>query len=171
MAYNSQLFIILATLALVAPSILATEFIVGDDKGWTINFDYQAWAQGKQFYVGDKLVFNDPKGAHNVFKVNGTGFQQCAAPLDSVPLTSGNDVISLATPGRKWYICGVAKHCALGDHKLLITVLPSSFAPSPSLTASSPSTSIPYTSAASASLGTKYGWMMAVVGILGMLMA
>lgn len=55
MAYNSQLFIILATLALVAPSILATEFIVGDDKGWTINFDYQAWAQGKQFYVGDKL--------------------------------------------------------------------------------------------------------------------
>lgn len=55
MAYNSQLFIILATLALVTPSILATEFIVGDDKGWTINFDYQAWAQGKQFYVGDKL--------------------------------------------------------------------------------------------------------------------
>lgn len=56
MAYNSQLFIILATLALVTPSILATEFIVGDDKGWTINLiDYQAWAQGKQFYVGDKL--------------------------------------------------------------------------------------------------------------------
>ncbi|XP_008238714.1 PREDICTED: mavicyanin-like [Prunus mume] len=171
MAYNSQLFIILATLALVSPCMLATEFIVGDDKGWTINFDYQAWAQGKQFYVGDKLVFNYPKGAHNVFKVNGTGFQQCAAPLDSVPLTSGNDVISLATPGRKWYICGVAKHCAVGNQKLLITVLPSSLAPSPSLTASSPSTSIPYTSAASESLGTKYWWMMAVVGILGMLMA
>lgn len=106
-----------------------------------------------------------------MFKVNGTGFQQCAAPLDSVPLTSGNDVISLATTGRKWYICGVAKHCAVGNQKLLITVLPSSLAPSPSLTASSPSTSIPYTSAASTSLGTKYGWMMAVVGILGMLMA
>lgn len=55
MAYNSQLFIVLATLALVSPCILATEFVVGDDKGWTINFDYQAWAQGKQFYVGDKL--------------------------------------------------------------------------------------------------------------------
>ncbi|KAL6280202.1 hypothetical protein ACE6H2_017083 [Prunus campanulata] len=173
MASKSQLLIIiLVLLAIVAPSVLATDFVVGDDKGWTINFDYQTWAQGKQFYVGDNLVFNYPKGAHNVFKVNGTGFQQCAAPLDSVPLTSGKDVISLATPGRKWYICGVAKHCELGGQKLLITVLPSSFAPSPSLPASSPSTSIPYTSAATTtSAGTKYGWMMAVVGFLGMLMA
>lgn len=30
-------------------------FVVGDDKGWTLNFDYQAWAKGKQFFVGDKL--------------------------------------------------------------------------------------------------------------------
>ncbi|CAN6723357.1 unnamed protein product [Malus baccata var. baccata] len=98
---TSQLFLILAILALFAPSILATDYVVGNDKGWTINFDYQAWAQGKTFYVGDNLVFNYPKGAHNVFKVNGTGFQECSAPLDSVPLTSGKDVINLATPGRK----------------------------------------------------------------------
>jgi hypothetical protein len=31
------------------------EFMVGDDKGWTVNFDYQAWAKGKEFHVGDKL--------------------------------------------------------------------------------------------------------------------
>ncbi|BBH03244.1 uclacyanin 1 [Prunus dulcis] len=123
---SSNLYIILATLAVFAPSVLATDYVVGDDKGWTINFDYQAWAQGKSFYVGDNLVFNYPKGAHTVLKVNGTGFQQCAAPLDSVPLTSGKDVINLATPGRKWYICGVAQHCELGNQKLLITVLPSS---------------------------------------------
>ena len=24
-------------------------------QGWTINFDYQAWAQGKEFHVGDTL--------------------------------------------------------------------------------------------------------------------
>ncbi|KAK4851479.1 hypothetical protein QYF36_015550 [Acer negundo] len=51
----------------------AKEFVVGDRKGWTINFDYQAWAEGKDFRVGDKL---------------------------------GSDEIVLATPGRKWYICG-----------------------------------------------------------------
>ena len=35
--------------------ISAKDFMVGDNKGWTINFDYQAWAQDKEFYVGDKL--------------------------------------------------------------------------------------------------------------------
>lgn len=82
---------------------------------------------------------------HNVLKVNGTGFKQCAAPAGTVPLTSGNDVITLATPGRKWYICGAPNHCAVGGQKLAITVMPSSFAPSASpvsaisVTAPSPS--------------------------------
>ncbi|XP_024171579.2 blue copper protein 1b [Rosa chinensis] len=135
---SSQLFVILAILAIFAPSILATDYVVGDEKGWTTNFDYQAWAQGKMFVVGDNLVFNYPKGVHNVYKVNGTGFQQCAAPVGAAPLTSGNDVINLATPGRKWYICGVAKHCADGGQKLVITVMPST-APSPSPVAPGPS--------------------------------
>lgn len=52
---SSQLFIVLAILAIVSPTISATDYIVGDDKGWTINVDYQAWAQGKLFYVGDNL--------------------------------------------------------------------------------------------------------------------
>lgn len=41
--------------AVLATSISATEFIVGDDHGWTLNFDYQAWAKGKNFMVGDKI--------------------------------------------------------------------------------------------------------------------
>ncbi|KAL6174588.1 hypothetical protein ACLB2K_051234 [Fragaria x ananassa] len=129
---SSQHFIILAILAIVAPSILATDYVVGDDRGWTTNFDYQAWARGKMFVVGDNLVFHYAAGVHNVLKVNGTGFQQCAAPAGTAPLTSGHDVINLATPGRKWYICGAPNHCAAGGQKLVITVMPSSFAPSPS---------------------------------------
>ncbi|XP_062025428.1 blue copper protein 1b-like [Rosa rugosa] len=163
MASISQLFVIVAMLAIFTPTIFATDFIVGDDKGWTINVDYQAWAQGKQFYVGDNLVFNYPVGVHNVLKVNGTGFQECAAPAGTVALTGGKDVINLATPGRKWYICGVSKHCEVGPQKLFITVTPASFAPSPS----------PTTSAASIrGNGARYGWIIVTVGtILGMLMA
>jgi hypothetical protein len=52
---STQSFFILAIVAILVPSILATDFVVGDDKGWTINFDYQAWAQGKEFHVGDTL--------------------------------------------------------------------------------------------------------------------
>ena len=40
-------------------------------------------------------VFNYPPGAHNVFRVDGTAFQQCAPPANSEALTNGNDVINL----------------------------------------------------------------------------
>ncbi|KAL3833575.1 hypothetical protein ACJIZ3_008311 [Penstemon smallii] len=75
----------------------------------------------KTFFLGDRLVFNYGQGFHNVYRVNGTSFQQCATPSLSEALTTGNDVITLATPGRKWYLCGVGNHCASGM-KLVITV-------------------------------------------------
>ncbi|PON64087.1 Phytocyanin domain containing protein [Trema orientale] len=133
-----QLFIILAIIAIFVPSISAVEYIVGDESGWTVNFDYQAWATGKEFHVGDKLIFKYPQGVHNVFKVDGGGFRQCTAPAGAEPLSSGNDTITLATPGRKWYICGVAQHCEVGKQKLFITVIGKVLSP-----ASSPSPSQP----------------------------
>ncbi|XP_026428605.1 mavicyanin-like [Papaver somniferum] len=102
----------------------ATRYIVGDDSGWTIKFDYQAWASNKEFHVGDELVFMYPPGAHSVLKVNGTGFKECIKPPVSEALTTGMDVITLSTPGRKRYICGVGQHCEVGGQKLFITVLP-----------------------------------------------
>jgi len=47
-------------------------------------------------------VFKYTAGAHNVLRVDGTGFQECKAADDIVPLTTGNDVIPLSTPGNKW---------------------------------------------------------------------
>ncbi|XP_059461817.1 blue copper protein-like [Corylus avellana] len=157
---SSQYFFILAIVAILVLSILATEFVVADDKGWTINFDYQAWAQGKEFHVEDTLDFKYKEGVHNVLKVNRTGFQQCVAPLGIEALISGNDVITLATSGRKWYICGVAKHCENGNHKLAITVLPQTVSPAPSLVSIAKECVKPI----------YYGWMMVVFDILAMVM-
>ncbi|KAF5729919.1 putative Blue copper protein precursor [Tripterygium wilfordii] len=164
---SSQLFIAISTVALIfLPSVLATDFFVGDGNGWRINFDYQAWAAGKEFRVGDKLVFKYPEGAHNVHKVDVAGFQNCAAPAGSQALVSGNDVITLSSPGKKWYICGVGKHCEVGNQKLVITVLPQVGTP-----ASSPSPSPAPASAAAAgrtitSASLKfYGWMLSILGI------
>ncbi|KDP39673.1 hypothetical protein JCGZ_02693 [Jatropha curcas] len=132
---SDQAFIIFVLFVAIAPiTILAEEHVVGDEYGWTPGFDYQAWAKDKTFQVGDKLVFQYPVGAHNVFKVNGTAFQNCTKPPLQEALTTGNDTIILATPGRKWYICGVGKHC-LGGQKLAITVLSQDYAwsaPAPS---------------------------------------
>ncbi|KAJ0013172.1 hypothetical protein Pint_20067 [Pistacia integerrima] len=132
----SPVFVLLLVVAAFGPMITsAKDFLVGDQSGWTVGFDYQGWAHGKEFHVGDRLVFNYPAGAHNVYKVNGTDFQSCNVPLEGAPLTSGNDTIVLATSGKKWYICGVSNHCDQGQ-KLVITVqpqaLPPSVAPAPS---------------------------------------
>ncbi|KAL6005142.1 hypothetical protein ACLOJK_005704 [Asimina triloba] len=108
--------------AILLPAVaLGTEYIVGGGSGWDVGVDYQAWAAGKTFKVGDKLVFHYPVGAHNVFKVNGTGFGECIIPPSNQALTSGNDTVALAIPGKKWYICGVGHHCHDGQ-KLVITV-------------------------------------------------
>jgi hypothetical protein len=33
----------------------ATDHVVGDSQGWTLGFDYAAWAESKHFTVGDTL--------------------------------------------------------------------------------------------------------------------
>ena len=52
----SNKFLMLTIVAIFLPAMaVATDFIVGDDSGWTINFDYQAWAKDKVLRIGDKL--------------------------------------------------------------------------------------------------------------------
>ncbi|PWA93528.1 Cupredoxin [Artemisia annua] len=161
MAMSRTNVVLIATLFVLATSVSATEYIVGDGSGWTLDFDYQAWAQGKQFFVGDKLVFNYPIGKHNVLRVNGTDFQQCTLSSPNGILISGNDVITLSTPGRKWYICGVGKHCELRNMKLVINVESMSPAPSPSTTSGT----------SSLAMTKSYGLVAAFIGSLLMALA
>jgi hypothetical protein len=45
----SMVLVFLPTLA------TATDHVVGDSQGWTLEFDYAAWAESKQFTVGDTI--------------------------------------------------------------------------------------------------------------------
>ncbi|CAK7341493.1 unnamed protein product [Dovyalis caffra] len=72
---------------------------------------------------GTTFIFHYVVGAHNVFRVNGTGFQYCVNPPANEALSTGHDIVVLRTPGRKWYICGVGNHCENGL-KLFIVVKP-----------------------------------------------
>ncbi|XP_011015624.1 PREDICTED: mavicyanin-like [Populus euphratica] len=121
--------IALALVTIFLPTLtMAAEHIVGDEQGWTVNFNYTTWASGKVFHVGDTLVFNY-KPPHNLFKVDGAGFKDCAATGE--PMTSGNDIIKLSSPGKKWYICGYGKHCSELGQKLVINVKAETPAPTP----------------------------------------
>ena len=43
------------TIAFLPGLAVAMEHVVGDDKGWALDFNYTAWAETKQFVVGDTL--------------------------------------------------------------------------------------------------------------------
>lgn len=55
MAASCSTIVFIMTIFVLATSISATEYIVGDQNGWSLDFDYQTWTKDKVFYVGDKL--------------------------------------------------------------------------------------------------------------------
>jgi hypothetical protein len=61
MASRKVLLITAATMAVVIVGALlpatasAANYMVGDDSGWDLEVDYDAWARGKKFKVGDTL--------------------------------------------------------------------------------------------------------------------
>ncbi|XBH73202.1 hypothetical protein VPH35_100342 [Triticum aestivum] len=133
MASKQVLVAVVATAALAVAFLpglaVATEYVVGDDKGWTLDFNYTAWTETKQFVVGDTLVFEYNSGAHNVVEVGGPDFLSCTKPANAVVWNSGEDRVTLDKAGRRWFFCAVGQHCQNGM-KLKITVLETA-APTP----------------------------------------
>lgn len=109
--------------------------------------------------------------AHNVFRVDGNGFQECTAPAETEAPVTENDVVTLTTPGRKWYICGVGQHCEAGKQRLAITVLAQSDTPAASPLSSNgggggSSVAFP-PSRTTRTIGCKpYAWMTAALCLL-----
>ncbi|KAG4938180.1 hypothetical protein GLYMA_16G038500v4 [Glycine max] len=137
MASAARLTFFAVSMVLLSSVAIATDFTVGDGTGWTLDFNYTAWAQAKLFRVGDTLWFNYDKTKHNVVKVNGTEFQECSFTANNEVLSSGKDSIVLKTEGKKWYVCGVGNHCAAHQMKFVINVEAQGPAPAP--TSSAPS--------------------------------
>ncbi|KAJ0967345.1 hypothetical protein J5N97_024262 [Dioscorea zingiberensis] len=159
---SKQMLAILAVVAVILPSItMATEFIVGDEVGWSLKGNYTAWAMGKVFNVGDTLVFNYPSDKHNVQKIGLDGFKACDSSKALETVKTGKDVITLAKPGKKWYICGISGHCDAGM-KLVINVAGGAMAPTLPPTAPSPDSSAHMTAAFCSKL---------VMGALSLVMA
>ncbi|XP_028794183.1 blue copper protein [Neltuma alba] len=138
-----------------SPSSGAVTYTVGDKTGWTVPSSqafYKTWTSGKTFKVGDILVFNFQKNAHNVAEVTKANYGSCgtASPLrlyNSPPVR-----MTLNKSGEHYFICAFPGHCA-GGQKLAINVTgasspatspspsspPSPTAPAPGSPASSPS--------------------------------
>ncbi|KAK7388668.1 hypothetical protein VNO78_23491 [Psophocarpus tetragonolobus] len=107
------------------PSTGPVTFIVGDTTGWTIanggaSF-YTTWASGKNFRVGDILVFNYASNAHNVEEVTKANFDSCSSASPIATYSAPPVRLALNKSGEHYFICGITGHCAAGQ-KLSINV-------------------------------------------------
>jgi len=55
MALSRAIFLFGLIATMFSTIVVAKDFIVGDDKGWTTLFDYQTWTANKVFRLGDTL--------------------------------------------------------------------------------------------------------------------
>ncbi|KAL2507744.1 Phytocyanin domain-containing protein [Forsythia ovata] len=96
---------------------LGSVYKVGDSAGWTIigNVDYNTWASSKTFQIGDVVIFNYDAQFHNVLQVTLPEFHSCNSSSPIVTYSSGNDSITVTSPGHYYYICGFVGHCEAGQ--------------------------------------------------------
>ncbi|GFP90513.1 uclacyanin-3 [Phtheirospermum japonicum] len=127
--------IALVVLLLISPAAYAVTHTVGDSSGWTTGFDYATWASGKNFAVGDTLVFTYGP-SHAVDEVSQGGCNT-ANPLGSY--TSSPTTINLNTTGTRYFICPRSNHCSQGQ-RLTVTVAAAGSTSPPPTGGSAPST-------------------------------
>ncbi|KAG4959710.1 hypothetical protein GLYMA_13G158200v4 [Glycine max] len=119
------------------PSSEPATFIVGETAGWIVPGNasfYTAWASGKNFRVGDVLVFNYASNTHNVEEVTKANFDACSSASPIATFTTPPARVTLNKSGQHFFICGIPGHC-LGGQKLAINVTGSSTATPPSAAA------------------------------------
>uniref|UniRef100_J3M032 Phytocyanin domain-containing protein n=2 Tax=Oryza brachyantha TaxID=4533 RepID=J3M032_ORYBR len=111
---------VLLLLAAAAPAS-ARDYTVGDSSGWTTGVDYTAWARGKAFTVGDRLLFQYNSDRHSVAEVSAADHGSCSPSNPLRSYRDGTAAVALTSPGTRYFICGSSGHCASGM-KLTVTV-------------------------------------------------
>ncbi|KAJ0566953.1 putative Phytocyanin domain, cupredoxin [Helianthus annuus] len=121
---NLSIIILIATLVAQATWVRAAEHIVGDDKGWAEGVDYEAWAKGREFKQGDKLVFNYDPAKYMVLYVTMDKYKCCCA---AGPIMGIKKDVILGGVGDYPFIAN--RNECLKGMKLLVTVKPSGGCP------------------------------------------
>ncbi|KAM0927834.1 hypothetical protein ACQ4PT_002094 [Festuca glaucescens] len=143
---GSAVIAVVLTLADMAATSSAAVYKVGGASGWTIlgNVNYTDWAGKNTFHVGDIIEFKYPQGIHNVLEVKKADYNSCTNSTPIATHTSGDDKVTIKSPGHRFFICGVPGHCAAGQ-KLNVRVLK----PQQARSSDAPSASAPAPAAAS----------------------
>lgn len=70
--------LVVVVLASLPSAAVATNYTVGDEKGWNPKVDYTAWVKKhRPFYKGDWLLFEYQNGRSDVVQVDEVGYDNC----------------------------------------------------------------------------------------------
>ncbi|KAJ6860821.1 hypothetical protein NC651_037028 [Populus alba x Populus x berolinensis] len=124
--FGSPVMVALAVLVfavvVMVPEVSATRWTVGSNMGWTTNFNYTVWAQGKHFYNGDWLFFVYDRNQMDILEVNKTDYESCNSdhPLHNWTRGAGRDVVPLNVTRNYYFLSG--KGFCYGGMKLAVHV-------------------------------------------------
>ncbi|KAK6253040.1 hypothetical protein QUC31_014760 [Theobroma cacao] len=104
----------LAATAMLIQLAMAANYTVGGPSGsWDSSTDLQTWVASQKFVVGDNLIFQYTPN-HDVLEVRKADYDSCQTSSPIQTYNNGNTVISLSSPGKRYFICGTPGHCSQG---------------------------------------------------------
>ncbi|EOA22851.1 hypothetical protein CARUB_v10003581mg [Capsella rubella] len=120
------LFVLLGitTFTLLSGSCSAKVYTVGDSDGWIAKEDiFYEWAKGKEFHVGDSLVFNYDPSVNDVTQVPGAlEYQFCDTSSPQAVYNTGLDVVTFTEPGYHYFISSNQAQCTMGQRLDVLVV-------------------------------------------------
>ncbi|RWW14824.1 hypothetical protein BHE74_00022612 [Ensete ventricosum] len=134
-----------AVMAAIAGLANATNF----DVSWDLSTNYTQWVSGKTFLAGDTLseLSSSPcpplQCTSRSSLIARRPLQRSATRRATTWLNAtGNTLVALGAPGKRYFICGIAGHCTRGM-KIEVDVVtasspPPGSSPSPSVSPAAP---------------------------------
>ncbi|KAK4743408.1 hypothetical protein SAY87_001409 [Trapa incisa] len=142
MAMPGMFKYLLVSALFVELAAAATYIVGGPNGGWDMATNQQTWASSQSFRVGDNLVFQYSP-SDDVAEVSIGEYDSCQASNPMQAYGGGLSLISLTSPGKRYFISSIPSHCSAGMKLAVDTLAGSSAAPAESPAVSAPITSLP----------------------------
>ncbi|PWA60807.1 cupredoxin [Artemisia annua] len=147
---------------LLSTQCSAEQHEVGGKQGWDESTDFDTWASGQTFKVGDTLVFKYSP-MHSVAELGSEdAYKKCDVGSATNSMSDGNSVVKLTKAGTRYFACGTMGHCGQGMKVKITTVSASSSGSS----SSSPSSSNATPTSTSTSGATSFAGSLVFVAVI-----
>ncbi|KAL5197868.1 hypothetical protein ABZP36_001380 [Zizania latifolia] len=158
--------LLVVVVALLPAAAVATNYTVGDEKGWNPDVDYTAWVKKhRPFYKGDWLLFEYQNGRSDVVQVDEVGYDNCDKASAISSYSKGHSyAFQLKEAKDYFFICSYG-YCYNGM-KLAVTAKKGPASASSSSSGSGGSSSKSATASSSSSLAPPYAAFLAAAVLL-----